>query len=224
MREVEKPRPLTVRTRLLARLIHGIARGLWSTLRLTVEGAEAAEDQIAQSHGAILVTWHGLALFPALFYRGRGFWALVSLSKDGDIQARNFVLSGYRIVRGSTGRGAVRATLEVIQALKAGGVLTFTPDGPRGPARKVQPGVIYFAQKAGKPIIPVGFAASPAWRLPTWDSYLVPKPFSRARMVIGAPISAPRGGDTDALCAALEAAMNAVQERAEAGVGRRGGA
>lgn len=224
MRQPETPRPLTLRTRFLARLLQGVARGLWSTLRLNVEGAEEAEAQIAAHNGAILVTWHGLAMFSALYYRGRGFWALVSLSKDGDIQARNFVLSGYRIVRGSTGRGAVRATLEVLEALRAGGVLTFTPDGPRGPARKVQPGVIYFAQKSGKPIIPVGFAARPAWRLPTWDSYLVPRPFARARMVVGAPLEVPRGGDNEAIRVAVEEAMEAVQARAEAGLQRRSGA
>jgi lysophospholipid acyltransferase (LPLAT)-like uncharacterized protein len=149
-------------------------------------------DAIARAgerNGAILVTWHGRTLLPIHRFRGRGYWALISLSRDGELQAENFRRFGFRVVRGSTGRRGVLATRETLAALKAGGVLAFTPDGPRGPTHKAQPGVVYFAQKNGCPIIPVGISAYPRWQMRSWDRYLIPKPFSRACWVVSDPFS-----------------------------------
>ena len=37
---------------------------------------------------------------------------------------------------------------------------TFTPDGPKGPRRKSQFGLVYLASRSGLPIVPVGFGYS----------------------------------------------------------------
>ena len=215
MREPEKPRPLTPRVRILGRILYAVGRLLTATLRVRVIGEDAHRAAMMSGGGAIQATWHGRTLVPAHRYAGRGHVALVSLSRDGDIQNRNFQLMGYRTVRGSTGRGAVRATLEVVQMLKAGGVLSFTPDGPRGPAGKAHPGVVYFARKTGAPILPLGVAANRAWVLPTWDSYLVPKPFACVVVRCGEPIRLDPEITEEEACRIVETALNRAEEDAQ---------
>jgi len=219
VRELETPRPLTWRTRFLARLIHTVARGLFRTWRIATVGEAEHATHLDAGKGAIQATWHGRTLAPGHWFSGRGHIALISLSRDGDIQNRNFHLMGYRTVRGSTGRGAVRATLEVVQLLRAGGVLSFTPDGPRGPSGTVHPGVVYFARKTGAPVLPLGCAADRAWILPTWDGYLIPKPFARVVIAFGpaVTIDSEESDDTaaDRVRVALDAAQALAQQRVE---------
>ncbi len=215
MKEAEVQRPVTFKTRLLARLIYGAVRAICVTVRLRIVGEETCKALIAQHNGAIFVTWHGRTLLPINHFRRRGYWALISMSRDGDLQSENFRLFGFRVVRGSTGRRGVSATREVLAALEAGGVLAFTPDGPRGPSQKVQAGVVYFAQRSGKPIIPTGISAYPRWQISTWDRYLVPKPFSKARWIYGEPIFVAPGDDLSEAARRVENSINAVEAEAE---------
>ncbi len=216
------------RAKRLGTLIYYLARGLGRTLRLTVQGWEPIERHLQEERGAVMVTWHGRTLIPANYMKGKGFWALISLSRDGEVQAEIFRRFGFQILRGSTSRGGVRAALEAARVVKAGGILAFTPDGPRGPSRKFQPGALLIAQKAGVPIYPAGISAYPRLLLPTWDSYLIPLPFARAVFLIGEPVHVPPEADKDDfahLAEQLEEAINALEARAErlARYGTRGG-
>lgn len=213
--ETEKPRPLTLKTKALSGTLIGLVNSICTTLRLKETGREAMEQLIVDHKGAILVTWHGRTMIPLWRVKNRGFLALISLSKDGDIQARNFASLGYRIVRGSTGRRGAAATREILKGIEAGGVLAFTPDGPRGPARVAQEGAVYFAKKTGKPIIAVGAAAQPAWELRSWDSYLIPKPFAKAALVWGEPLFIGPDDDLAEACLKVGAAIDKVQQAAE---------
>jgi lysophospholipid acyltransferase (LPLAT)-like uncharacterized protein len=208
---VEPEKPLTFKNRLISGMMVTLINSVCATLRLKVIG----EEQLSIQNGAILVTWHGRTFISVYRYRNKGYYALISLSKDGDIQAQNFRTMGFRIIRGSTGRRGVMATRQILTALEEGGTLTFTPDGPRGPSQKVQEGVVYFAKKSGKPIIPVGVCAKPAFLADTWDKYLIPHLFSRATYVYGDPIFVTPDEDNGAACLRVEAAINAAQARAE---------
>ncbi len=206
------------RAKRLGTLIYLLARGLGRTLRLYVEGWEPIERHLQEGTGAVMVTWHGRTLIPANYMKGKGFWALISLSRDGEVQANIFQRFGFRILRGSTSRGGVRAALEAARVVKAGGILAFTPDGPRGPSQKFQPGALLIAQKAGVPIYPAGISAYPRILLPTWDRYLIPLPFARAAFLIGEPVFVPPDADKDdfaRLAEQLENAINMLEARAE---------
>jgi lysophospholipid acyltransferase (LPLAT)-like uncharacterized protein len=206
------------RAKRLGRVIYTLARGLGRTLRLTVQGWEPIERHLREGTGAVMVTWHGRTLIPANYMKDKGFWALISLSRDGEVQAEIFRRFGFQILRGSTSRGGVRAALEAARVVKAGGILAFTPDGPRGPSKKFQPGALLIAQKAGVPIYPAGIAAHPRILLPTWDSYMIPLPFARAVFLIGEPVYVPPEADKDdfaRLAEQLEEAINALESRAE---------
>lgn len=128
----------------------------------------------------------------ANYFRNRRFWVIISNSNDGDIQDRVFRSLGYQSIRGSTGRGGVRAALEGVRKLKEGGVMAITPDGPRGPSKEVQGGVMLMAQKSGSCLVPVGIdAKSKKVFEKSWDQYFIPLPFSKAAMVFGEPIPVP---------------------------------
>ena len=208
-------RTLARRSRMLGWLVFNLARAIFKTLRLKCENLQGATPG---DKGAILVTWHGRSLIPANVFSGRGYWALISLSRDGEIQNNIFTRFGFQTIRGSTGRGGVRGALQMARRLKEGGVLTFTPDGPRGPTHKVQPGVILMAEKSGAPIVPIGVSASRRRLLKSWDSYMVPMPFSPAVMILGEPIYVPSKlseAERAELCTQVEHAINRLEKEAE---------
>jgi lysophospholipid acyltransferase (LPLAT)-like uncharacterized protein len=218
---VEEPRP-SRKPAIIAFLVWAIARLIGMTLRVRYENFGRVREIVDKHQGAILVSWHGRTLIPANIFRGQGFWALISLSRDGEVQNHIFRRFGYQTIRGSTGRGGVRAALQLAKKISEGGVLAFTPDGPRGPTHKVQQGTIFLAQRSGRPIVPLGISARPRKLLPTWDSYMIPMPFGRALFVVGEPMWVPADLDDAGKQRAadeLEAAINACEQRAEALLG-----
>lgn len=222
----EAPKPGR-RPGVIAFLVWALARFIGSTLRVRYENLGGLHDAIAKHGGAIIVTWHGRTLIPANVLRGRGYWALISLSRDGEIQDHIFRRFGFQTIRGSTGRGGVKAALQLAKKIQEGGVLAFTPDGPRGPTHKVQQGTIFLAQRSGCPVIPLGISARPRRLLPTWDSYMIPLPFARAAFVVGEPLFvAPDLDEAGKQSAAeqIEAAINACEARAESLMGMSQGA
>lgn len=205
------------RPAILGFLIWAIMRAIGKTLRIRYENIGRLAEYIGEK-GAILVTWHGRTIIPANVFSGRGYWALISLSRDGEIQNHIFRRFGYRTVRGSTGRGGVKAVLQLARRIQEGGVLAFTPDGPRGPSHKVQPGTIFLAQRSGCPIIPLGVSARPRKLFASWDRYMIPLPFSRCAFVVGEPIHVPASPDEETqgrLTDELERAINRCEKRAE---------
>jgi lysophospholipid acyltransferase (LPLAT)-like uncharacterized protein len=179
------------RAKAIGFLVWAVARMLGRTLRVRRENWDALDRIISEHQGAILVCWHGRTLIPANLLAGRGCWALISLSRDGEIQNQIFRRFGFQTIRGSTGRGGVRAALQLARKVQEGGVLAFTPDGPRGPSHVAQEGTLFLAQRSGRPVVPFCSSAAPCWRVKSWDRYLVPRPFAKASLVVGEPLFAP---------------------------------
>ncbi len=183
-----------VRPRLVSGLVYGYVNVTGRTLRIATENLEAVENFEGPK---IICGWHGKLFVAASYWRGKGVWVIISQSRDGEIQTNIFTRLGYRIIRGSTGRGGVRAAVEGIRALKEGGMMAITPDGPRGPSGIVQGGVMLMAQKSGAALIPVGISAKPSKRAKSWDRYMVQLPLARGLMVFGEPILVPRDASED---------------------------
>lgn len=132
--------------------------------------------------------WHG-ELLPLLYHhRRQGVAVLISEHRDGELIARIAQRFGFRTVRGSTSRGASRALVGLVRELEQGHDVAVTPDGPRGPAHSFAPGALIAAQRARVPVIPVRASATRAWRLRSWDRFLIPKPFSRITIAYGMPV------------------------------------
>lgn len=205
------------------------ARGAYTLLAASyrfahLEGVEAFEP-ILQSPSSIVVSfWHSRILGCSryvqtrLHERGLPAHVLVSRSKDGELIARWIDGGGGSTSRGSSTRGGSAALRDVVRAVKDRScVVVTTPDGPRGPDRRVQPGTILMAQMARLPIYPMSFAAERCWRLRSWDRFIVPMPFSRLAIVAGEPIRVPREADEqerETLRAELERAIERADARA----------
>jgi lysophospholipid acyltransferase (LPLAT)-like uncharacterized protein len=115
---------------------------------------------------------------------------LISQHADGQLIAEVCRHLGFRTVRGSTTRHGVEALRQMLKAARRAH-LGITPDGPRGPRRQVQPGLVYVAAKTGLPIVPAGFAYDRPWRARSWDRFAMPRPWSRATCVTADPITVP---------------------------------
>lgn len=205
-----------IRPYLVSGLIYRFVSTLGATYRIRTLGYDRFLDIPG---GKILAGWHGRVVLGPVLFRNLGFWALISHSKDGDMQNRIFHAFGFQTIRGSTGRGGMKALVECIRVLKAGGTIAFTPDGPRGPSGVVQMGIIKMAQKSGVPIIPGAASADRRWLFNSWDRYMVPKPFANCLVVFGNPVYIPENAteeQLEALRQGIEKEMHRLEALAEA--------
>lgn len=147
---------LSVAPPLAARTI----RLLGHTMRMSTVGGDTVDELYRQGKHIIIAFWHGRQLMMPLAYRGQQASILISQHRDGEIIARIMRNFGFQSIRGSSTRGGLRATRQLLKAGRNGGDLVVTPDGPKGPACRVQSGVIYLAKATGLPIIPLTFACS----------------------------------------------------------------
>ena len=135
----------------------------------------------------VFLLWHE-ALLPLLWqHRGQGVAIVVSEAREGQYLSDFAASLGYRSLPGSSTRGGARALLGAVRELQAGRAVAFTPDGPRGPRRELKPGVVAAAQRGGAVVIPIHAEADRAWRLHSWDHFMIPKPLTRVWIRYGRP-------------------------------------
>ena len=199
------------------RLVH--ATGRWRTVR-----GDIPAGFVAARKPCIAAFWHGrILMLPPGTPRGIPVRVLVSHHADGRLIARAVERLGLGTIAGSASQGGATAVRAMLQALAAGQYVAVTPDGPRGPRMRVQPGVVALAARAGVPIVPVAWSATLRWIAPSWDRFVVALPFARGVHVWGEPVAVPTGADAAALETArrtLEDRLNAVTAEADRLVGR----
>ena len=154
--------------------------------RAGIAGKPAKENYI----GAL---WHNrLLIFPFVlrrFFANRRGSALISTSRDGDLLADAIKRFRFDVVRGSSSRLGASALRQLTQVLTSGCDVVVTPDGPRGPAYELGPGIIFLAQKSGAAVLPMNMEYSSCWRIKSWDRFIVPRPFAKVRVLISQPHS-----------------------------------
>ncbi|HWP30847.1 MAG TPA: lysophospholipid acyltransferase family protein [Fimbriimonadales bacterium] len=205
--------------RLYGVLIHWLARIIGLTMRIRVIGEEKLKEYAG---GKIIAGWHGRTFLAAIYFRNRGYYTLISHSRDGEMQYGIFRRFGFKTVRGSTGRGGARAAVECAKLLRENNTFVWTPDGPRGPSQRVQRGILWLAQKGNALIFPAASSARPRKILSSWDSYMIPYPFSKGIIIIGNPISVSDHLGEEGLselAEKLESELNDLQKQAETALG-----
>lgn len=186
---------------ILPTLIHFLVRVLAFTMRFRViDRAGMSRDQVHRP--VIWVFWHQNILVTTVaylkFFSSRHGYCLTSPSKDGEIVADVMARFGVGSVRGSSSRRGAAAVREMAAVLEKGGDIVITPDGPRGPKHTLNPGVIKLAQVTGAPVVPISVKYSRCWQLKTWDSFCIPKPFSKVTLFVDALHEIPRENDPSA--------------------------
>jgi lysophospholipid acyltransferase (LPLAT)-like uncharacterized protein len=167
-----------------------VLKALGRTLRYEIDdragivGKPVGENYI----GAL---WHNrLLIFPLVlrrFFPNRHGSALISASRDGDLLSDAIHRFDYDVVRGSSSKLGARGLLRLSNVLAKGEDVVITPDGPRGPVYELGPGMIFLAQKTGAAVLPMNMEYSGCWRVKSWDRFIIPKPFSKVRIIIGQP-------------------------------------
>lgn len=180
--------------------VTALVRGWMSTLDIAGWLYDPASDPVhPEFQGpAIFVLWH--EYIPVPFYvRPRGRMSLlVSRHADAEWLTQTARYSGLGTVRGSTGRGGATALLDLIGGERSTN-LAITPDGPRGPRRQMSMGAVFLAAQTQWPVILFASGYDRPWRLPTWDRFAIPRPYSRCRSIIGPPMMVPPDLDREAL-------------------------
>lgn len=161
---------------------------LYKSVRAHFHGKEKVEKILKEGKNYILCFWHGTLLLMVYAFLGKKRTFLVSYHRDGELITRVIKRFGIEATRGSTTRGAIKAFLSLLKKARQNYSIAFTPDGPRGPARSVHNGIIELARRAEIPIVPVGFFAKNKIILNSWDSFIIPMPFTKIVYYYGDPL------------------------------------
>jgi lysophospholipid acyltransferase (LPLAT)-like uncharacterized protein len=171
-----------------------IAFGFWllqiwaRTLRYEVDDqAGVVGTPVRENYIAAL--WHNRLLLISFvlkkFLPQRPGAGLISASRDGDLISDLTRRFGFDVVRGSSSRLGASAVRELEKVLATGRDVLMTPDGPRGPAYELGPGIVFLAQKTGAAIVPINLEFSSCWRVNSWDGFILPRPFAKVRVIFG---------------------------------------
>jgi lysophospholipid acyltransferase (LPLAT)-like uncharacterized protein len=199
-------------------IAHTYIRLLHASMRIASRGSEALDAARRDPGKFILCFWHSRFVLMPYCYPGPRIVVLSSNHRDAEALVRILRRFGIEQARGSTTSGGATGMRQILRKVKDGCDVGLTPDGPKGPRRRVQPGVVAVARVTGLPIIPVTFSAARSRRLRTWDQTLLPKFFSRGLFVYGRPIEVPRDSDDAAIEAKrqeLEAELDRITDDAD---------
>jgi lysophospholipid acyltransferase (LPLAT)-like uncharacterized protein len=207
--------------RLLARTACFLLRCLFRTCRVEVRELQPRTSPYVPNQPAryLYCLWHDRIVLNVFAGRSRDLAALVSRHRDGGYLSDVMAALDIRPVRGSSSKGGAEAVREIVAELD-GFHVAITPDGPRGPRRKVKPGILWLAAKTGRPIVPTVGVCDRAWMIKgSWTDLVIPKPFSRVLMLGGpffrVPVDLQRE-DLPRHAEALEAEMERLENAAAA--------
>jgi lysophospholipid acyltransferase (LPLAT)-like uncharacterized protein len=212
------PARLKWNQRLAAASIFGLARLLMGSWRVTFR--DETGFLADPTHGPVIFAlWHNRLALSMTCWLGyvrphrphAKLVAMISASKDGGLLAN--ILGRFRVVpvRGSSSRRGRQALLESARLIGRGHDIAITPDGPRGPAFRVQPGVLALAQLSGRPIVPTSVKIGWKTELKSWDRFQIPWPGAKCEVVFREAIQVPRAAtveDRERLAVDLAKAMD----------------
>lgn len=215
--------PFVIRTG--AKLLALAMRGLFATLK--IERLYETPDLFPYEHTGenryVYCIWHDAILGVLFCGKTVNLAGLASRHADGDYVAHAMEALKIPAVRGSSGKGGV-AALREMRRMSRDYHMAITTDGPRGPRRIVKDGLIYVASRTGRPIVPVAFDGTSAWRpYGKWTDLVVPKPFSKVVIATGTPISIPpklSREEFDRWKREVQQAMDALDAKAQKACGR----
>ena len=197
-----------------ASLIAAYIRFTGITTRWTVvnkDGLKSFKDK-----PFILTFWHGRLMMIPYCCPKYPAQVLNSPHSDGEIMVQTMRRFGFGTIRASSGskgksKNGMCAIKEMIRAKQNNRPIAITPDGPKGPARKVGGNITEIAKMLKIPIVPVTYAVTNAKITRGWDNLIIAKPFGKGIFIIGEPIM-PEDADQ------LEMRMNQITDEADLAV------
>lgn len=198
---------------------------LWTRTIRFVISEEDLENLTRMGEPVLFVLWHNRLLLSAevirRYRRGRPLYCLISASRDGAWLTAFFSECGLRAVRGSSSRLGREAFTAAVKELGAGNDAGITPDGPRGPAYELKPGALIVARRTRARVLLTGMDFEASWRLPSWDGFHIPKPFSRVHLRFVVAYPKPTEDRDESVLRAAAILMSINPDRKPAPVRRR---
>lgn len=194
-------------------LVYYIIMLIKLTLKIEIIGKENMEEDKPY----VLALWHNKVVATVLalgFIKKRA--GLASPSADGELISVPLEKLGYKMIRGSSGKDSVKGLVQLIKAVKEGYTIGTPLDGPKGPRFEAKQGMMYVAQKSGRPMVFMGAAYSKKWVLSkTWDKCQIPKPFAKVVCVISEPFYLEKSIPVEDYKEIVEKKLNDINEVAE---------
>ena len=161
------------------------------TSKIKIINSELPEKLWRENKPFILAFWHGQLMMIGHVWKSKAVLNMLASShSDGRFGA--YIASHFNLKNVSImSKNKSPSLRKVFKILKDRNYIGITPDGPRGPNKKVSEGIIKIAIHSQVPIIPLGFASNKNLKLKSWDSFLITYPFSKCRFVWGEPIIIP---------------------------------
>lgn len=186
-------------------------------IKLTLKIEIIGKENMSEDKPYVLALWHNKVVATVLalgFIKKRA--GLASPSADGELISVPLEKLGYKMIRGSSGKDSVKGLVQLIKAVKEGYTIGTPLDGPKGPRFEAKQGMMYVAQKSGRPMVFMGAAYSKKWVLSkTWDKCQIPKPFSKVICVISEPFYLEKSIPVEDYKEIVEKKLNDINEVAE---------
>lgn len=171
-------------------------RLLLATIRMERRVDPEAAALMESGKPFLIVAWHNrLGLIASIWPEGKEIAMVRSSHGDGRMLGNALSHIITRPIEGSTRRNPMGAMRGMLKAIEDGLPVAVTPDGPRGPRMRCQPGVVEAARRTGVPVVPATCSSRPRIQTRSWDRFLVPLPFTRGIALIGAPLDLSDTGE-----------------------------
>lgn len=183
-----------------------VLKVLFKTTRIEIDLGDPIHDPYKPSRDkeCIFSVWHDLLLFPLFIKRPRSIVAVVGRHRDGDYVSNILKSLKLKAIRGSSSRGGTEAVLQAVEEVKDHS-LVVTPDGPRGPRRKMKQGCVFIAAQTGIPVVATAFSVTRAWRpMGSWTDLVIPKPFSKIYAVTSKPFYITKNASREEISAVTD--------------------
>tara|TARA_B100000989_G_scaffold298855_1_gene290500 strand:+ start:1410 stop:2066 length:657 start_codon:yes stop_codon:yes gene_type:complete len=164
----------------------------------------------------IVCFWHGrLLMTPFCWNNKKKFSMLISGHPDGVLISKAVSYFGIKTIVGSSFKNKFSSFKNIIKEINSNNIIGITPDGPRGPKRKVKEGLISLAKLTQVPIIPLAYGSRFGKRLNSWDKFLFIFPFNKIVAVWGNPIHIKKNNDLKKEMKNLENELNRITNLAD---------
>lgn len=199
------------------------------TTRWEIRDRDRVAHILGSGDGVIALTWHSRFMMLTAAWKSDELdpYVMISRSRDGAVVAATCKALNLHVIRGSARKagktkGGDAAAAGAATALRAGGCVVITPDGPRGPRQRLGDGPLRLARATGVPLMPCTFAVARRKQFNSWDRFVLPKPFGKGLILWGTPVTIPSDTSDDELEAIrlrIEAEMNNFMAEADSELG-----
>lgn len=199
------------------------------TTKWEARHADRVSHILGSGNGVIALTWHSRFMMLTAAWKADELkpYVMISRSRDGAVVAATCKALKLQSLRGSArksgkAKGGEAAAAGAVTAIRTGGCVVITPDGPRGPRQRLGDGPLRLARATGASLMPCTFSVARRKQFDSWDRFVLPKPFGKGLIVWGTPVTIPSetsDAELDAIRLRIETEMNTLLAEADIELG-----